>query len=402
EIVVGAPLFQHYGIAIDIGTTTLAGRLYGRDGKILSTAGATNPQIAYGADVISRMEHARGNKAALSQAIREGLSSLLASLTEQADIPPEEVDCVVLCGNTTMLYLLTETDTEPLSRAPFTLTRPFGEFLLAGELSLSPLKPDTKVYLPPVISAFVGADTVCALLATGLIHGEQTSLLVDIGTNGEIALWHDGTLRVTSTAAGPAFEGVGIQAGMRSETGAIDRVSLEGDTLILHTIGDTEPKGICGSGLIDLVACLLKHGVLDESGYLEADFPLTSSVILTQQDIREVQLAKSAISAGIRTLLHMAKCPPEEVLRFVVCGGFGSCLDLGNASYIGLLPTECASHAEIVGNAALDGASLLLFQGELLQNTQDLVNSSIPLNLSETPVFAEFYMMGMLLSDEED
>ena len=400
-ITVENPLFQNFGIAIDIGTTTLAGRLYQRDGKVLATAGATNPQVVYGADVISRIEHARQDKNALAHAIREGLSSLILSLTEQADILPEDVDGMVLCGNTTMLYLLTETDTEPLSHAPFSLTRSFGEFLSASELALSPLKPDTKVYLPRVISAFVGADTVCALLATRITEKADTTLLVDIGTNGEIALWHEGVLRVTSTAAGPAFEGVGIQAGMRGETGAIDRVSLEGDTLIVHTIGDTEPKGICGSGLVDLIACLLKHGTLDESGYLESDFPLTRDVILTQKDVREVQLAKSAISAGIRTLLHMAKCPPEEVGRFVVCGGFGSYLNLENANAIGLLPTECTSHAEIVGNAALDGASVFLLQGDHILNAQNLVESAIPQNLSETPVFAEFYMMGMLLSEEE-
>ena len=148
-----APMFSRYGIALDMGTTTLAGRLYDRKGNLLASAGTRNPQTVYGADIISRIEHAKVDKTALSCAIRQGISTLIGTLTEKADISPSEVDVIVLCGNTTMQYLLTETDTEPLSHAPFSLTRPFGEWLTAEELSLSLLSEKTRVYLSPVISA---------------------------------------------------------------------------------------------------------------------------------------------------------------------------------------------------------------------------------------------------------
>ena len=394
------PVFQHYGIAIDIGTTTLASRLFDRQGKVLAEQGLCNPQTAYGADILSRIEYAKHDKTALSHALREGICELIHALTVQARIPPAEVDALVLCGNTTMLYLLTETDTEPLSHAPFHLTRSFGEWLSASDLSLHILTPTTKVYLCPVISAFVGADTVCAILATRLTKRDTPSLLVDIGTNGEMALFVDGNLSVTSTAAGPAFEGVGISQGMRGEVGAIDRVSVQNNQLLIHTIGEALPKGICGSGLVDAVACLIRLHLLDESGYLEdEEIALTHTVRITQKDIRQLQLAKSAISAGIHALLCASDLTANRLGNVYICGGFGTYLNLENATQIGLLPEGVQQRCKVMGNSALDGASLLLLCADEFQNALHIASSSRTLDLSTNPIFKEAYMMGMLFPE---
>ena len=397
---VSTPMFSHFGIAIDIGTTTLAGRLYSHTGDLLSSAGMQNPQTVYGADVISRIEYALKDKRALSASIRFGICTLVTILCEKSGIHPEEVDALVLCGNTTMLYLLTETDVEPLSRAPFTLTRAFGEWDFASTLSLNVLHAQTRVFLTPVISAFVGSDTVCAILgARFALSDEKTTLLVDVGTNGEIALSHRGTLRVCSTAAGPALEGVDISCGMRATDGAIDRVTLQEGTLLCHTIGESKPSGICGSGLIDAVACMLDAGLLDESGYLEEDMVLAEELTLTQRDIRQLQLAKSAISAGILTLLHEADTSPAEVERFILAGGLGTTLNPSCAARIGLFPKALTVRCEAVGNGALDGASLLLLNEPLLPLAKSISQSAITVDLSRHPVFSKHFTEGMLFEE---
>lgn len=203
-----------------------------------------------------------------------------------------------------MLYLLTQTDPDCLSHAPFAASRLFGETLAAGELGLPCLH--AQVYLPRCMSAFVGADITTALLASGICSKPDTRMLVDIGTNGEIALWHRGQLSCCSTAAGPAFEGAGLSMGMAGKTGAVDHVRVQDGALQAHVIGGGAPKGICGSGVIDALACLLELEQLDETGLLEQDpAPVAPPVCLTQKDVRMVQLAKSAICAGLRTLLRV-------------------------------------------------------------------------------------------------
>ena len=394
------PMFSRFGIAIDIGTTTLAGRLYSHTGELLSDAGIQNPQTVYGADVITRMEYALKDKRALSSCVRSGICDLVAALCEGGGVSPDEVDTLVLCGNTTMLYLLTETDVAPLSHAPFTLSRAFGEWVSPSELSFTLLPDKARILLCPVISAFVGGDTVCALLGSHLTSDEEkVALLVDVGTNGEIALYHHGALRVCSTAAGPALEGVGISSGMRATDGAIDRVTLREGTLLCHTIGEGEPRGICGSGLIDAAACLLDCGLLDESGYLEEDVSLSPTIAITQRDIRQLQLAKSAISAGILTLLHEAKASPGEVERFVLAGGLGTTLCPSCATKIGLFPRELTERCEAVGNAALDGASLLLLNEPLLPLAKHISKSAITVDLSGHPLFTKHFTEGMLFEE---
>jgi uncharacterized 2Fe-2S/4Fe-4S cluster protein (DUF4445 family) len=396
------PAFLHYGAAIDIGTTTVAARLYAADGTLSAEASLLNPQAPFGADVISRMEAAIGGKSAqLAQAIRRGIDRLLLTLAGQAGILPTAIDGAVITGNTAMLYLLTETSTEPLSHAPFRMDRAFGEYLTAETLGLSALASETAVYLAPCISAFVGGDTVSAILATGMCKRTDTVLLADIGTNGEIALWHGGSLSVCSTAAGPAFEGVGISMGMRGTDGAIDRVAIVNGALSAHVLGEGTARGICGSGLVDAVAAMLDLEIIDETGYMEDDeAEILAPVVLTQQDVRMVQLAKSAICAGLCTLAKTANVDMDDVEGLVLAGGFGSYLDVKNAGRIGLIPNELSDKTAVIGNAALDGATMILLNKDAKARASQIAKSALVRELSSDPVFSEFYMMGMMFSDE--
>jgi uncharacterized 2Fe-2S/4Fe-4S cluster protein (DUF4445 family) len=326
---------------------------------------------------------------------------MLEALAKSARISAKEIDVMVVTGNTAMLYLLTETSTEPLSHAPFYVERLFDETLSAEALGLTALSDDAKVYLPSCIAAFVGADTVCALLASNICDEDKTVLLADIGTNGEMALVHKGTLTVCSTAAGPAFEGVGISMGMRGAIGAVDRVKVENGALVAHVIGDTTPVGICGSGLVDAVACLLETEAVDETGYMEDDeAEILAPVVLTQQDVRMVQLAKSAICAGLCTLAKTANVDMDDVEGLVLAGGFGSYLDVKNAGRIGLIPNELSDKTAVIGNAALDGATMILLNKDAKARATQIAKSALVRELSSDPVFSEFYMMGMMFSDE--
>lgn len=392
------PEFSQYGVAIDIGTTTLAARLYDTKGKPLAETSCLNPQQEWGADVISRIEAALAGKAGeLAGAIRKALDEILAELATKADIDTKAIDGVAITGNTVMLSLLTEEDVEPFSHAPFDAKRLFGETLTAKELELISLKPDTAVYLPPCISAFVGADTTCAILATELTKKTEPAMLADIGTNGEMALWSNEALTVCSTAAGPAFEGVGISMGMRGAVGAIDRVTVTDGSLHAHVIGDVEPKGICGSGLIDAVACMLDQEILDESGFLEDEpFEIKAPVTLTQKDIRMLQLAKSAISAGLLTLIQNEQLTPTDISALYIAGGFGNYLNMQSAGRIGLLLHELTDRTKTVGNAALSGAVMLLLDRRMRDDAQLLVKKSRVADLSANPIFINAYTEGMM------
>lgn len=392
------PLFHTLGAAVDIGTTTLAAQLYGRSG-LLESAAAPNPQKSYGADVISRVGRAiAGDGPALVTCIRRAVSGLLEQMCRAAGRDTRELDGLVVTGNTAMLHLLTGTDPSPLAAAPFQARELFGKTVPAGELDL-PCPPDAPVYLPRCVSAFVGGDITTALLASGICGQRDSALLMDIGTNGEIALWHKGELLCCSTAAGPAFEGAGLSQGMQGAPGAIDHVSAAEGKLTVHTIGERPAVGICGSGAIDAVAALLAVDALDETGYFtgeEDEYPLAEQIRFTQQDVRQIQLAKSAIRAGTETLLHRAGVRAEDLLHAAVAGGFGSYLDLGSAAAIGLVPEELVGRCQVLGNAALAGAAMLLRRGALAGESAALARRAKTLDLAADPFFMEQYVEQML------
>ena len=392
------PIFTTLGGAVDIGTTTLAARLYDKTG-LLATASAPNPQRDFGADVISRIGKAmEGRAGELAACVRQAVNGLLFDLCKQAGREPAEVDALVVTGNTAMLHLLTMTDPSPLAAAPFDAKELFGSKISAKSLDLNG-SPDCTVWLPRCMSAFVGGDITTALLAAGLCEKQDTALLVDIGTNGEIALWKGGALLCCSTAAGPAFEGANLSQGMQGAPGAIDHVRMEEGELRLHTIGEQPALGICGSGVADLLACLLDMDILDETGLLddgEEEWPLTENVAFTQADVRQVQLAKSAVRSGIETLLHEAHLDCEDVAEMAVAGGFGSFLDLHSAAAIGLIPPDLEETCTAIGNAALSGAAMLLWDRGLWDESVRLADAAKTVDLAGSRFFMDQYVENMM------
>ena len=389
------PMEGRYGAAADIGTTTVVLKLFDlKTGACVGEAGMLNPQTAVAADVMGRIGAAlQGALPALRAQIRGALASLLQTACRGAGIEPESVSSAVVTGNTTMLYLLTGRSPEPLSHAPFEADCLFDELRT---------EEGRAVYLPPCMHAFVGADITCAVLAAGQCDSGAVSLLCDIGTNGELALWKDGTLWVTSTAAGPAFEGAGISCGCGSVRGAIDRVWAQDDMLCAHTIGGAPAVGVCGSGLIDAVAAGLSLELIDETGAMELDsLALRDGIALQPADIRAVQLAKAAIAAGIETLLETAGVAPEAVETFYIAGGFGSHLNAGSAAAIGLIPEALVPRSRVLGNAALSGAAALLLDTALQARVRAIAGCARHVNLGGNPRFNEHYMEQMLFPEAE-
>lgn len=398
------PLHKHYGIAVDIGTTTMVARLYDASGPV-GTVSVKNPQTLIGADVITRIEKAlAGQEAELAASVRGAILELAQALALEKGISLRELEALVLTGNTAMLHLLTGESTEPLSHAPFEVKRLYGEHGSAA--TLLPELENTALYLPRCISAFVGADITTAILATGMCDRDETAVLMDIGTNGEIALWHKGVLHCTSTAAGPAFEGVGISMGVYGINGAVDKVWMDGGEARFTTIGGAAPVGICGSGIVDAIAVMLKSGVLDETGAFadeeQDEFAVAPGIMLTDRDIRMVQLAKGSVRAGLETLLHTAGVEKEQVSSLYIAGGFGNYLNLSNAAVIGLVPEELLPVAKAVGNAALTGASMILRNHAFAEETEAMADQAESVALDANPVFMDYYMQYMSFGDEEE
>ncbi len=408
EAAPSARLYRHLGAAVDIGTTTIAAALY-REGRAVGTMGAWNPQSVFGADVISRMEASLEGKAdKLAAIVREAVSCLLTELAEHAGESAEAIETVIITGNTSMLYFLTQKDPRCLSRAPFEADELFGWWTIGEALDLSCRKAD--VYLPRCMSAFVGADITTAILGSGLTEtdgvsaarGGRSRLMVDVGTNGEIVLFHKERLICCATAAGPAFEGAGLSCGMRGVAGAIDHVNWENGNWKVHVIGDREAstaEGICGSGVIDGVAGLLESGLLEDTGYLEEDVCFAGNVGLTAEDIREVQLAKGAIRAGMETLLAEEKIDAAGLEGLYVAGGFGSYMSAKSAERIGLFPKIDLSRIKICGNAALAGAVRILHDRRMEKEATALAERAKTINLGTSAKFQEFYMEYMMFDE---
>ena len=367
-------------MAVDIGTTTLEATFFDLDTGETFHASKQNPQCSVAADVMSRI-----------QAALEGKLGLLQELILNALPNAQTCDSIraaVIVGNTAMLYFLTGKDPVRLSRAPFEADDLFGRIENVNGI---------PAFLPPCMNAFVGADITAAVLASGMCDHPETALLADIGTNGELALWKNGTLYVTSTAAGPAFEGATISQGSLSVTGAIDRVWIENGTIRIHVIGDAPAKSICGSGLLDAVAVMLETGAIDESGAMDAErFPLAENVSLLPRDVRQVQLAKSAIRAGIETLLASSGTSVSEIKTFYIAGGFGSHLSPESATAIGLIPPALAGKAVILGNAALRGAEIMLLDSAKTPMAGQIAARSKHVDLGGNPLFNELFVENML------
>lgn len=405
----GKPL----GCAVDLGTTTIAVAVIDLpDGPVAGGAAALNPQERWGADVMSRVSAAIGGAAAdLRRAVLDRIDELVSEAVGSAGAPGSAPDALVVCGNTAMCALLLGRDVTPLGAAPYAGADVSEARLTARDLGLS-VAGDAEVYVPPGASAFIGPDVTAGLLATHLAERQEPTLLIDMGTNAEIVLAAEGRLRAASAAAGPALEGARIECGMRAETGAIERVDREGDTLVLGVIDDAAPVGICGSGLVDLVAVLLDAGVIDATGRLRDDVagPLAARVterdgrrvfevdaeagiVLTQADVRETQLAVAAVRAGIELLI--AEAGGVEPFEVVVAGGFGRHLRADALARLGVIPPAWASRVSFAGNAALAGARMLLAGPVAHEGARAVASAIETLDLASHPAFQERFIAGL-------
>ncbi|MDR0221067.1 MAG: ASKHA domain-containing protein [Lachnospiraceae bacterium] len=390
-----APLYSKWGLSVDIGTTTINMTLIGAERNV--SAVRKNPQVSMGADVLSRIEKAlAGQLNILTNSLRTTLREMIADLTGKMKISGNDIDGMVITGNTTMLYLLAGLNPEALARAPFAADHLFGEMAAPEALELY-LSPSARIYLPKCISAFVGADVVTAILASGMNNPKKTSLLIDFGTNGEVALMHEGTFYCASTAAGPAFEGYSLSGGSYAGSGAIDRVRVEkSGRLRIATIDNAPANGICGSGIIEALSVMLKQGIIDENGYLEEDFELANGIKITKKDIHKVQLAKGAIRAGLETLLAEAGLEKSQIDAFFISGDFGAKINMEHAAGIGLVPRELLPVVYNIGNAAHMGATMLLQNQAHIAAVEDIAAKARVIPLSTNPLFAEKFAEYML------
>ncbi len=384
-----------YVLAFDIGTTTVVAYLMdGHTGKQIATASCRNPQGQFGADVISRIEHAlQGGSAQLQNCIRQTMESLRNELCSQTGITGQEIGAASIVGNTAMHHLLLGIDPKPLVTPPY----------MPNIFEALELDRGCQVRILPNIAGFVGGDTVGCMVSTRFDQLEDLSLMIDIGTNGEMVLGDKKHRIACSTAAGPAFEGAKISCGMRGADGAVDHVWLENGQVHYHVIGDTPPEGICGSGLLDLVAVLLDLEIIDESGYLEdKEYKLCDNVILTQKDVREVQLAKAAIRAGIELLAEKMGAAVSDIRKVYLAGAFGNYLTPAAACRIGMIPPVLLDRVVPIGNAAGEGAKLCALNREEYLYSQRLAKETEFLELASLPQFQDCYVDALEFSEEEE
>jgi uncharacterized 2Fe-2S/4Fe-4S cluster protein (DUF4445 family) len=382
-----------FGIAFDVGTTTIVGTLLDlNNGEARAVASTLNAQAIHGGDVLSRISYTMGKREGLDELQRLAaftINGIIERVTAEAGVQASRIYEITLAGNLTMMHLLMGIDPEPISVTPFAAAAAHGIDLKARDLGLS-IHPEGRVYLFPAIGAYVGGDIVAGLLATAVPRGDKLRLFVDVGTNGEIALGHEQRTVATAAPAGPAFEGAEISCGMRATTGAIEGVQITEDAVVLQTIDDAPPAGLCGSGLVDVVAQLYKRGLLDPSGRLRsademrgrAPDSLTSRlvsvdgvrafllataeetgdrpVVFTQKDVRQLQFAKGSIASGIKVLMKTMGVRPEDVQEVLLAGAFGSYIHPDAARIIGLVPAVALDRIRAVGNAAGEGAKIAL------------------------------------------
>ena len=410
------------GLAVDIGTTKIAVFLVELDGgRTLARRGVMNPQIAYGEDVISRIayadRHFDGGRV-LRRKLMDTLNRTVAELCGQIGVAPERVVEAVVVGNTVMHHLFAGLPVHALGTAPYRPAATGSLALAAGAAGLV-LSPGATLYLPPNIAGYVGADHVAMLLAAGVGSTPRTTLAIDIGTNTEISLATSGRILSCSSPSGPAFEGAHITAGMRAAPGAIERVDISGGAISFYTIERRPPIGICGSGILDAVAEMLRAGLLDRRGNLAANGPgirLASGrpefllapaastghgrdIVVTRGDVNEIQLAKAAIRAGIDVLLAEAAIAPSGLQEIVVAGAFGSYLDVSSAVRIGLLPNLPLERFRQIGNAAGAGARRMLVRPEERRRAEEIAQRVEYVELAAHPAFHRGFVTAMSFED---
>jgi uncharacterized 2Fe-2S/4Fe-4S cluster protein (DUF4445 family) len=411
-----------YGFAVDIGSTKLAGYLVDlTTGRVREVESMMNPQIAFGEDIISRLTYAMKDKESqkiIQESVLGGIRGMLGNVCARENISTEEVYDIVFVGNSVMQHFLLNIDPNPLARSPFMPRNLAHRDLSSRSLGLGNV--NGRVYVPPLVAGFIGADCVAAVLATGVHKTDSPSFMIDIGTNTEIVLGSKEGMVAASCASGPAFEGAHIKDGMRAATGAIESVWIDPDSLDpdYKTIEDTPPVGICGSGIIDILAEMLKVGIMDTSGKIRTELAhprigkkgnvsqyvvawshesaSNKDIVITQRDVRELQKGKAAMFSGASILMGKMNLSPKEVSKVFMAGAFGTYIERESAIRIGMIPEFHLGSIEQVGNAAGMGARMALISKTSRREIQELRDMIQYVELATDPEYQKAYLGAMM------
>ena len=410
---------KNFGLCFDIGTTTLSGQLVDLSSKkIIGTRITYNKQASFGSDVITRIIYAQeeGGLDKLHNAVTETMNHIIKELIEEHKIDLNDVTCILCAGNTTMIHLLLSVDPAHIRRQPYVPTANFIPTVRAGEADLN-INPRGLLSCVPGVSSYVGGDVTAGVLSTGLYKEEDLCILIDIGTNGEIVLGNKDFMIASAASAGPAFEGSGVACGMRAGRGAIQKVKIDPLTykVTYETIGGERPRGICGSGYIDLISELLSANLIDKSGKIivESDrvrkgdsgkefvvvfkdqTDTTGDIVINEADIENLKRAKAAIYSATAILVRHMGLKFNEITKIFIAGGFGTYLDLEKAIKIGLLPDLERSKLIFVGNSSLAGARQILLSHEAMKKADEIAGKITYFELSVDPGYMDEYMAAL-------
>ena len=414
---------RNYAVAMDIGTTTVYGQLIDLiSGKVLAEKGDFNGQISYGEDVITRIMAAEkpGGLDKLHEVVTATMNKIIASIVKQAGVSLDDVNAITLAGNTTMTQLFLKVNPRYIRRSPYVPASNIYPPLQAVELGLD-LGPHAAALVYPQVSSYVGGDIVAGVMGSGMYRTERLTLFMDIGTNAEIVIGNKDWMACAACSAGPAFEGGGIEFGMRAARGAIEDFSIDplSHEPMLLTIGNVRPKGICGSGLITMVAVMFEMGVINNQGKFDRDLEtkrirsregvweyvlawrdetqIDRDIVLTEIDIENLIRAKGAIYSGCMTLLEEVGMSIADIEQIYLAGGFGSYVDLEKAMVIGLLPETDADKVTYIGNASLLGARMAALTNRLRQDVVNVTRMMTNFELSETASYMDHYVAALFL-----
>ena len=414
---------RNYAIAMDIGTTTIYGQLIDlKSGDVLSEHGEFNGQISYGEDVITRIVFAEkeGGLDHLHKVVAETINTIIGKIVRRAKVDPDDIAAITLAGNTTMTQLLLQVNPRYIRRSPYVPASTLYPPIRAVDLGLE-LSDHVTALVYPAVSSYVGGDIVAGVMGSGMYLNEELTLFMDIGTNAEIVIGNRDWLACAACSAGPAFEGGGIKFGMRAAKGAIEDFSLNPATWepMLMTIGNVRPKGICGSGLIIMIAVMFELGLINNLGKFNRDLAtnriredngvweyvlaradetqVDRDIALTEIDIENLIRAKGAIFSGCMTLLTEVGMSMQDIDRIILAGGFGSYVDLEKAITIGLLPEIDAEKVTFIGNSSLLGAKMSSLTNRIRKDVVEVTRSMTNFELSETPSYMDNYVAALFL-----
>jgi uncharacterized 2Fe-2S/4Fe-4S cluster protein (DUF4445 family) len=413
---------QNYGLAIDVGTTTVVAQLiHLKSGRVVGIAGSHNLQAHYGEDVISRMIFAcsiDGGLNSLHDAIIKNINTLINKLTDEKGINAEQITAIVAAGNTTMSHLLLALIPCSIRLDPYVPTANIFPQVRAGEVNID-INPEGVLETIADVASYVGGDIVAGVLACGIADRPEIKILIDVGTNGEIVIGNNEWMVCCSASAGPAFEGGGIKNGMRAARGAIERFKIDDGKVTYHTIGNAKPRGVCGSGLIDCIYEFVQNGIIDYDGkfnlsikndrMIEKDGEVQFMVVSSQQtetgkdltimesDISNIIRSKGAVFAAIKSLMDYVGLKFDDIDTFYVAGGFGTYLDIPKAIGIGLLPDIDPKRIQFIGNSSLMGARIALLSSHAFERTIKIANGMTNIELSTYQPFMDEYVAAMFL-----